>query len=260
MRPGDAGRWVGAGTGAFEFRVPGLRRVGGSAPRVPSLRDYVGREFGIDVDHAREGTPGTAEADGALRGLRRSGSCGFGISTGDLAVDDHVASVLMERGTRLRGEVAAAVGVDLGVVEDGSGVAEDEVDAALDVGVDVILAAVVGEERVLMAEKAAVLEDGSIGAHCGRDSLTSVAGGVFKSQVVCLKSCAVDLDSFSEEGSTGLFGVKAVGDDHIGGRLAHADQRDIGVVLRNDDALVIDAGRNLDKNAARLAVPADRKS
>ena len=50
------------------------------------------------------------------------------------------------------------------MVKDGGGVAEDVVDAALDVGVDVVLAAVVGEERVLVAEEPAVLEDGAIGA------------------------------------------------------------------------------------------------
>jgi hypothetical protein len=38
--------------------------------------------------------------------------------------------------------------VEFGVVEDGGGVAEDEVDAAFDVGVEVVLAAIVGEEGV----------------------------------------------------------------------------------------------------------------
>ena len=53
--------------------------------------------------------------------------------------------------------------MELGVVKDGLGVAEEEVDGAFDVGVEVILAAVVSEEGVLVAEDAAVLEDGAIG-------------------------------------------------------------------------------------------------
>ena len=104
----------------------------------------------------------------------------------------------------MRGEIAGAVGVDLGVVEDGGGVAEDEVDAALDVGVDVVLAAVVGEERVLVAEEAAVLEDGAVGADGDGDGLAGVAGGVFEGEVVGFEAGAVDFDGFGEEGAAGL--------------------------------------------------------
>ena len=107
---------------------------------------------------------------------------------GDLAVDDDVAGGLIGRGAGLRGEIAGAVGVDLGAVEDGSGVAEDEVDSTFDVGVEVVLAAVVGEEGVLMAEEAAVLEDGAVGADSDGDGLTSVSGGVFKGDVVGLEA------------------------------------------------------------------------
>jgi len=81
-------------------------------------------------------------------------------------------------GAGLGGEIAAAVRVNLRVVKDGGGVSEDEVDAALDVGVDVVLAAVVGEERVLMAKESAVFEDGAIGADGGGDGL-SVLPAVF---------------------------------------------------------------------------------
>ena len=89
------------------------------------------------------------------------------------------------------------------MVEDGGGVAEDEVDAALDVGVDVVLAAVVGEERVLMAEEAAVFEDGAVAAVGDGDGLAGVAGGVLEGDVVGLEAGAVDLDGFGEEGSAG---------------------------------------------------------
>ena len=90
------------------------------------------------------------------------------------------------------------------MVEDGGGVAEDEVDAALDVRVDVVLAAVVGKERVLMAEEAAVLEDCAVGADGDGDGLAGVAGGVLEGDVVGFEAGAVDLDGFGEEGSAGL--------------------------------------------------------
>jgi hypothetical protein len=98
--------------------------------------------------------------------------------------------------------------VDLVVVEDGGGVAEDEVDAAFDVGVDVVLAAEVGEEGVLVAEEAAVLEDGAVGAHGGGDGLAGVAGGVLEGEVVGLEVVAVDLGGLGEEGAAGSLGVE----------------------------------------------------
>ena len=69
----------------------------------------------------------------------------------------------MRRCARLRSQIAGAIGVNLRVVKDRRGIAKDEVDAALDIGVDVILPAVVGEERVLVPEEPAVLEDGAVG-------------------------------------------------------------------------------------------------
>ena len=105
--------------------------------------------------------------------------------------------------------------MNLDVIEDGGGVAEDEVDAAFDVRVEVVLAAVVGEERVLMAEEAAVFEDGAVGADGDGDGLAGVAGGVFEGEVVGFETGAIDLDGFSKEGAAGLFGIQAVGDDDV---------------------------------------------
>ena len=141
------------------------------------------------------------------------------------------------------------------MVEDGGGVAEDEVDAALDIGVDVVLAAVVGEERVLMAEEAAVLEDGAVGANSDGDGLTGVAGGVFEGEVVGFETGAVDLDGFRKEGAASLFGIQAVGDDDVFGRVAGAEKRDVGVVLRDVDALMIRTGRDLDEDATAATGP-----
>jgi hypothetical protein len=140
------------------------------------------------------------------------------------------------------------------VVEDGGGVAEDEVDAAFDVGVDVVLAAVVGEEGVLMAEEAAVFEDGAVAAVGYGYGLAGVAGGVLEGDVVGLEAGAVDLDGLGEEGAAGGFGVEGVGDDDVGGGFAHADESDVVVVLGDDDALVIGARGDLDEDAAGCAV------
>ncbi len=74
------------------------------------------------------------------------------------------------------------------MVEDGGSVAEDEVYAAFDVGVDVVLAAVVGEEGVLVAEEAAALEDGAVGADGDGDGLAGVAGGVLKVRLSASKA------------------------------------------------------------------------
>ena len=152
------------------------------------------------------------------------------------------------------GEVAGAVGVEFGVVEDGGGVAEDEVDAAFDVGVEVVLAAVVGEEGVLMAEEAAVLEDGAVAAIGDGYGLAGIACGVFEGDVVGFEAGAVDFDGLGEEGAACGFGVEGVGDDDIGGGFAGADEGDVVVVLGDDDALVIDAGCDLDEDAAGGAV------
>ncbi len=187
-----------------------------------------------------------------------AGSMGGGVvvdAAGDFAVEDDVAGGLVGGGAGLRGEVAGAVGVEFGVVEDGGGVAEDEVDAAFDVGVDVVLAAVVGEEGVLMAEEAAVFEDAAVAAVGYGDGLAGVAGGVLEGDVVGLEAGAVDLDGFGEEGAAGGFGVEGVGDDDVFGGFAHADEGDVGVVLGDDDALVIGAGGDLDVDAAAGAGP-----
>ena len=78
--------------------------------------------------------------------------------------------------------------MNLRVIEDRRRIAEDEVDPALNIGVDVILPPVVGEERVLVAEKPAVLEDRSIRAHRRGNRLPGIAGSVFKGDVVGLES------------------------------------------------------------------------
>ena len=115
------------------------------------------------------------------------------------------------------------------------------------------LAAVVGEERILMPEEAAALEDGAVAADGDRNGLTGVPGSVLEGKIVGLEAGAIDLHGFGEEGSAGLLRVERVGDDDVFRRFAHADQGDVGVVLRDDDALVIRAGSDLDVHAPARA-------
>ena len=111
--------------------------------------------------------------------------------------------------------------MNLRAIEDRRSVAEDEVDAALYIGVEIILPAIVGKERVLVAEKPAMFEDDPVGTHSGGDGLSSVAGSVLEREVVGLESVAVDLDCLREKGPAGLLRIQAVGDHDIGGRFPH---------------------------------------
>jgi len=120
----------------------------------------------------------------------------------------------------LCGDVAGAVGVQLVTLEDGGGVAEDVVDAAFDGAVDVVLAAKVGEECVLVAEQTAVSEDGAVGAVGAvgdGDGLAGVSGRVLDGEVVGFEVGAFDLDGCGDEGPTRLRCVERVGDDDVGG-------------------------------------------
>ena len=78
--------------------------------------------------------------------------------------------------------------MNLGVVEDRGRIAEDEVHSALNIGVDIILPPVIREQRVLVAEETAVLEDRAIAAHRGRHRLPGIAGRVLKGDVVRLEA------------------------------------------------------------------------
>src|ERR1017187_6510626 len=251
--PGDAGGGAGARAGGPGFGVVGGGFVGCAAPVVPAARIHFGGEFRVDENDAGVGAPGAAEADLARTRARGGRSfCGLvptqaelGWGTrlsggwrgrqcwrrfeayGDFAREDDVAGGLIGRGARLGGDEAGAVGVEFVALEDGGGVAEDVVDAALDVGVNVILAAVVGEQRVLMPEEAAVFEDAAVATVGYSNGLAGVTGGVLEGDVIRFETRSVDLDGFGEEGAAGGAGVQRVGDDDFVGRFAQADQGDV---------------------------------
>lgn len=71
-----------------------------------------------------------------------------------------------------------SAGVEVAVLEDDGGVAEDEVDGAVDVAVAVELAEGVDVEGVLVSDKAAVVEGGEVGAAAEGHGLVLAGPGV----------------------------------------------------------------------------------
>ena len=95
-----------------------------------------------------------------------------------------------------------------------------------------------------------MLEHGAVGAHGGGHRLPGGPGRVLEGHVVGLKVVAIDLGCFSEEGpSTGLRILRRR-NHHITGILAETEQGDARSVLGNVDALMVDAGNDLDKDPA----------
>lgn len=81
----------------------------------------------------------------------------------------------------------------LAVLEDGGGVAEDEVHRAGDLAFSVELTHRVGVEAVLVAEDPASVEDGEVGVGSERDGLVLLrAGGVLEGQVSCNEPSAAN--------------------------------------------------------------------
>jgi len=154
----------------------------------------------------------------------------------------------------LRGEEPGAVGMQFNVIENGRRVAEDEINPAFDIRVHVVLPPVIGEERVLMAEEAAVLEDRAVAAVSDSNCLTGIACSVLERDVIGFKSGAVDLYRLGEKGATRLLCVERVGNDDIFRRFAHPDERNVWMILGDDDSFVIDAGSDMDENATGGAV------
>src|SRR6185437_11229484 len=154
VRPGNAFGGIGARSGAVVFAVPGGLFVRGLAPVVPACGTDITRQFSIDIYDPGVRTPGPPKADGAFGGGHRasSGEAGIGAdryrrgvdTARNPAVEDDVPGGLIGRSARLGREISWAIGVKLAVVEDGGGVAKDEVHPAFDIRVDVILAAIVG--------------------------------------------------------------------------------------------------------------------
>lgn len=156
-----------------------------AAPRLPTGR--VHRLVHVRLHHHRPRVllPRPAEERPKLALLRRQVGGG-----GDLTIVDGGTGVLVRVSPALRRDgvlvapVAGLPRVDVAVLEDGSGVAEDKVDGAVDVGVPVELAVGMGVEGVLVALDGATVDDGPVRADPQSHPLVlGRAGGVLEGDV-----------------------------------------------------------------------------
>src|ERR1700733_10186495 len=158
---------------------------------------------------------------------------------------EYIPRLLLRRDARLRGQIAGADDVDFAVVEYGSGVAKDEVHAALNVRVKKILAAEIGKQGVLVSEKTAMLEDGTVRSHRDGYRLPGIARGVFKGEVIRLERVAAHLHSRGEEGPACALRILRGRDHDLIRVCSCAQKRGSWPVLGDEHALVINSGGNL---------------
>src|SRR3954466_15560000 len=149
----------------------GVLRGRPAVPRVPAVGTDVRPHLAPDERHAGAGPTIPSPWPAEIRGLV------FRVA-GEGAVEKDVAVRVIRRRAG-GGDVTAVLRDDRAVIEDGGGRPEDEIDAAFNVAVLVILPSAVRVERVLPPEEAAISKDLSVpgGGEC--EGLAVVAGGVF---------------------------------------------------------------------------------
>src|ERR1035438_6194680 len=195
LRPLHAGGRVGAGTIGGVFGKPRTLFGGFFVPVVPTLGADVVAHPAFQIHHARIVAPGAAQEYVVHAGIGRQP-----------AVGEHEALRAIGHGAAFGGHVARAAAVDLAMVEHRGGVAENEIDVAGDVAIDVILAAAGGVKRVLHSQKPAVAEHGAVGVYRNRHRLRAGAVGVFEGDILRLELVGVDIDGGAEEGAADVLG------------------------------------------------------
>jgi hypothetical protein len=144
-----------------------------------------------------------------------------------------------------------------GMFKDGRSVSKDKIDSPFYIRVEIILAPIVGEKRILVTQKAAVLEDSSIGANSYSYGLPCVASRILKCQIIRFETDAVDLRSFSKECASCLRSIEAVRYHNILWRLPHSKEDYVRMILSNDNAFMVDPGGDLNENAPLFAIGTD---
>src|SRR5262249_14032670 len=96
-------------------------------------------------------------------------------------------------GRRSGGDVTVTQTVNVAALEESRRRAEDKIHVARDVAVFKILAATIEQDRVLPAEKAAILETHAVAVYAQRQRLPDRSGGVFKRDVVRREPVTVNL-------------------------------------------------------------------
>ncbi|KAH0466861.1 hypothetical protein IEQ34_004099 [Dendrobium chrysotoxum] len=162
--PLDPARSAGSGPGVHVLAVVERGEGEIAAPREPAGGIDKAPYVSLQDNRSRVLLPRATEVtlDGALDSGKVGGSGDDGVVDGDSGVLVGISPSLSGDGVLLAAKGLA--GVDIAVLEDHGGVAEDEIDSAVDVAVAVELALAVDVEGVLVSLKAAAVEDGEVGA------------------------------------------------------------------------------------------------
>ena len=160
---------------------------------VPAFGAYVGRHCCNEKNRLGVVAPRTADV-----------GFYFGGFAGDFAMHEDVA---VGREVRSRGgcEIAAQTGVEGAAVEIGGGTAENEVGRARNITVFEVVAAAVDEKGVLVTEKTAAAENGTVAVDPDREGLAFLrAGGVGDGEILHREIVGVEDHGGRAEGGDGF--------------------------------------------------------
>src|SRR5438046_2858520 len=149
MRPGGSSGSICSLAARFVFREKGGFFTFGQ-PMIPTFRPDMLAHFGIQIYRPAIITPRTAEKNAVL--------CIFRCKP---AFIKNKTARLIGRKPHRSGHVTVALAMDLAILEDSSGLPEDEIDMPLDITILVILSTVLGIERVLPREESAMFKNRS---------------------------------------------------------------------------------------------------
>lgn len=165
-------------------------------------------------------------------------------------MENDIPGLLGGRSARLSSQIARSNLVNLYVIEHCCRISEDEIDSSGNKRVHIVLPPVIGEERVLIAEKSAMFKDGPVRSNSNGDRLPSWTCGVLKRQIVRFETFAIDLDRLTEECALSRARVLCCIDDNCRGVAARPEKRRTWPILGDDHALLVSAGRDMDVEPA----------
>ena len=159
------------------------------------------------------------------------------------------------------GDVAAVFAVDFATVKNGRCRAINKIHATLHVAIGEEIPAIVDEQRVLPAEKPAMIENLAVAVRAHRQRLAVVAGGILKRDVVRVKiigehnDTGVVVDRVSAAGRR-LILVQRTGED--GGFQFSAGEFHMRLFLRDNELAVVSS--RLDENGKCVCAIVRRSS
>lgn len=221
----------------------------GLFPVIPAFRsDDIG-QVAIQIRHTGIKSPGPAQEgfyavfaiDGAMR-------------------KDKAIGLVLWRGCR--GHIAISQAMDVAVFEPGRGRAKNKIDVAPDVAIVEILAPAVDKNRVLPAEKPAMMKRGAVAVHTDGQSLPYGTGRILKSDVLGGEIVGVDCRSRRLECAEGFAvnvrhaGIEVEGDDGFSGIVPNEAEKRFFPLHINQ--LTISPGLEMDDDGISGAAGRDR--